>query len=344
MELQPASRPLSRRQLIQGVGAVGLALSAGAVLAGCSGALARAPEPPRRVRLGWLSPAPPTGGQARTHEALLAGLREYGYVEGQNLVVERRYADGQPERLPALAAELVALPVDLIIATGGSAPAAAQATSTIPIVAPTSDLVRMGLAASLARPGGNVTGTTMLASQLSGKRLELLKETIPGLSRVAAIGVAADPEWPTTLHETQVAAGRLGIAVHSLEVGNASDLAAAFEAAREQADAMLAAGGGPMARHVEQISALALQHKLPLMGGSLGFPTAGSLMAYASSGTAQHRRAAYYVDRILKGARPGDLPIEQPMLFDFIINLRTAQALGLEIPRRVLLQATEVIE
>jgi putative ABC transport system substrate-binding protein len=334
------SHRVSRRHVLQGAGGAGLLL-----LTGCGLVPARAPAPPRPVRLGWLALAPPAGERARNHEAFLAGLRDYGYVEGENLVVERRYADGQPERYPALAADLVALPVDVIFASSGSASALAaqQATNTIPIVTPTTDLVSAGIAASLARPGGNVTGLSNLQGSLGGKRLELLKEALPGLTRVAALVPAADPLSASEAEAVQNAAVTLGIALHPLEIRDASEMGPAFDAARERADAVMT-GARLAGRGAEQVGALALRHSLPSMTPSASFARGGALLSYGPDVAALHRRAAYYVDRILKGTKPADLPVEQPREFDFVINLRTAQALGLAIPPHVLLQATEVIQ
>jgi putative tryptophan/tyrosine transport system substrate-binding protein len=326
---------------------VGLAVLVGpGILADCSLVPSRGTEPARPVRLGWLALAAPTGPVGQWFDAFLEGLRDYGYTEGHNLTIERRYADGDPGRLPTLAVELVALPVDVIFASAGTlaVTAARGATSTIPIVAATGDLVGSGLVSSLARPGGNVTGITNLGSELSGKRLELLTEAIPGVSRVALIHDPDSVALSTSLHDTQVAAGTLGITVEPLAARDTADLQAAFDVARERAQAVIIVGSPFLNRNLARIADLAARGRLPTMYSVREFADAGGLMAYAPNLSAQYRRAAYYVDRIVKGAKPADLPVEQPMRFDFVINLRTAQALDLTIPHHVLLQATEVLQ
>jgi putative ABC transport system substrate-binding protein len=278
-------------------------------------------------------------------------MRDHGYIEGQNLLIERRSGGGglsevQPQELSAPAAELVALPVDVIFAAGGTvaAVAARQATSTIPIVSPSGDLVGVGLVASLARPGGNVTGLTTISPQLSGKRMELLKEAVPGVSRVAAIWNPGSATASGAMRETQAAAESLGLEVYPLPVRSPSELAPAFETARAQVDAVTVMGDPLMLTEAVQIAGLAASSRLPAMYASRAYPDAGGLMGYGANLPDQHRRAASYIDKILKGAKPADLPVEQPREFDFVINLKTAQALGLTIPQHVLLQASEVIQ
>jgi putative ABC transport system substrate-binding protein len=332
---------LSRRQLVQGAGTVGLGL-----LAGCGRWPGQA-APPRVPRIGHLSSAGQGSGGL---ESLRLGFQELGYIEGQHLLIEWRSAEGQPARMRELAAELVALPVDLLLTTGaGSAEAARAATGTIPIVMVyPGDPVAAGLVANLARPGGNVTGLAELQVQLAVKRLELLKETVPGITRVAM------PRNPDEARDQlqpggplQVAAQTLGVELLPLEVRSPSDLDAAVEAATQAgADAVLwgGLGGGRNPEFRSRLVALAAQHRLPTSSGFSDWVEAGVLMAYGPNFPAQVVRAAAYIDKILKGAKPADLPIEQPMRFDFVINAKTAQALGLTIPPHVLLQATEIIQ
>jgi putative ABC transport system substrate-binding protein len=273
------------------------------------------------------------------------GLHELGYIEGQNVLIDRRSADGQPARFPILAAELVALPVDLIAAgTTASAVAAKQATSTIPIVVMGGDLIASGLVASLARPGGNVTGISSLGRQTNGKRLELLKEALPRVSRVAGLWNPDAPSAAFNRQQAEDAASALGLTLQFLETRDAGELEAVFKAAREQADAVLILPDPLFTTPSARVAALAAENRLPAISLEREFTDAGGLMSYGSSLTKNAKRAASYVDKILKGASPADLPIEQPREFDFIINLRTAQALGLTIPQHVLLQATEVIQ
>jgi putative ABC transport system substrate-binding protein len=268
-----------------------------------------------------------------------------GYREGQDYVLELRYAEGRNERLPALAEELVRLNVDVILTSGLAAIGAArQATTTIPIVfAAAGDPVEAGLVASLARPGGNATGLSLVAGDEAAKRLELLKEAVPGLSRVAVL-------WnPSTVGaqfaQTEVAAQALGLQVLSLQLGSPGDLDRVQAAAiAGGADGLLLVTGAGSATHVPQVAAFAAENRLPWISQEAGFARAGGLMEHGPNITENYRRAAYYVDRILKGAQPADLPVERPMRYDFIINAKTAQALGLTIPPHVLLQATEVIQ
>jgi putative tryptophan/tyrosine transport system substrate-binding protein len=328
---------LSRRQLVQGAGAVGLGL-----LAGC-GRWPGQMAPAQIARIGFLAPVTL---QPR-YEAFQAGLRDLGYIDGQNVVFEFRSAEGHDERLPTLAAELVQLRVDVIVAGGTSAARAAQrASSTIPIVMALGDPVGTGLAASLGRPGGNVTGLTNLAPQLGAKRLELLKETLPGLARVAVLWRPDNPVKQAEWKETESAGQILGLQVQSLEVRAPEDFERAFAAAtREHADGLIVFGDDLFAAsRALQIVELAAQSHLPAMYESRVYLELGGFISYGPSISGLYQRAAYYVDKILKGAKPADLPIEQPMRFDFIINLRTAQALGLTVPPHVLLQATEVIQ
>jgi putative ABC transport system substrate-binding protein len=259
--------------------------------------------------------------------------------------VEYRFTEGRNEEFRALAAELVALEVDLIVAVATGIQAAKDATTTIPIVMTSSaDPVGAGLVASLARPGGNVTGLSQAAPQLSGKRLEWLKATVPGLSRVAILWGPANPGLMLSFRELELAAQTLGVEVLSLEVRDAEDFAPAFETAiHEQAQGLITLASSLTFYNRARIAELAAKSRVPAMYELRRFPEAGGLMSYGPSSAHLFRRAAYYVDRILKGAKPADLPVEQPREFDFVINLQTAHALSLTIPPHVLLQATEVI-
>ena len=287
-----------------------------------------------------------------TERALVDGLREHGYVLGKNLVIELRSAYGQWERLPDLAVELIKIPVDLILVPGlRQARAAKQATTTIPIVfgAFGVDPVEQGLVQSLARPGGNVTGTTALSPHLLGKRLELLKETLSNLARVA---ILVNPDQPSDFLQRlrtqgQTDGARLGLQVQFAEARTPGDLPGAFAAmTRERAQALVVPGDAMFAgaATVPVITALSIQHRLPGMYDERQFVTAGGLMTYATNFEAIWRRTAGYVDRILKGAKPADLPVEQPTKFELIVNLKTAKALGLTIPPAVLARADEVIQ
>jgi putative tryptophan/tyrosine transport system substrate-binding protein len=295
--------------------------------------------------LGGYSPTSPEG--SRAWEAFFQGLRELGYVEGQNILIEGRFYGDRTERLPALAAELVRLKVDVIVAQGPPAPEAAQrATSTIPIVMTVhQDPVGSGLVASLARPGRNVTGLSVLSTELVGKRLQLLKEAVPGLSRVA---VLSDPTHPTAalqLREAEVAARSLKVQLQVLEARAPSDFANAFSAmTKDRAGGLIALGGLMFFVQRTRIVELAAQSRLPAIYGAKEFAEAGGLMAYGPNIRESYRRAATYVDKILKGAKPGDLPVEQPTKFELVINLKTAKALGLTIPQSLLLRADRVIE
>jgi putative ABC transport system substrate-binding protein len=273
-------------------------------------------------------------------------MRELGYVEGQNLLIESRAA-GRQELLPDLAAELVRLPVDVIVTVSALATLAAKkATSTVPIVqAIGADLVREGVVASLARPGGNVTGLTQMAPELAAKRLELLKGVVSGLSRVAVLWNPASPPVVLSFGETQGAAQVLSVHLHSLEVRSSDDLESLLEAAtRERAEALVVLTDPLTVTHQAQIAALAAARRLPSISDRREFAVAGGLVSYGPDIFAMARRAAAYVDKILKGASPADLPIEQPMTFEFVVNMRTARELGITFPHEVALQITEVIE
>jgi putative ABC transport system substrate-binding protein len=278
-------------------------------------------------------------------EAFRQGLRELGYIEGQNLVIEYRYAEENLE-LPALAAELVHLPVDVLVTwTTPAIQAAQQATTTIPIVmAASGDPIRTGFVASLARPGGNITGLTILSAELSAKRLELLTQLVPGLARVAVLWNPANPAIVLEWQATQEAARRLGVQVQSLEIRGPDDFARAFAAAtQEHAQALYQTTDALFTMHRAQILDFAARSRLPTSFHSRAYVEAGGLMAYGVNLPDLFHRAATYVDKILRGAKPADLPVEQPTTFELVINLKTAQALELTIPPTLLFQANEVI-
>jgi len=284
---------------------------------------------------------------SRNWQAWVAGLREHGYVPGQNLVIECRWDGGRYD--PALAAELVSLKVDLIVATGyPRVRAAKETTSTIPIVMVyVADPVASGLVASLARPGGNVTGVSYTAGpEIAGKHLELLKQVIPKLSRVAVLLDPANPATAVFLRETQAAAQALGLTLQPYEARAPEEFAGAFVAmTKARADGLLVQTPHPIVfAHPRRIAELAAQSRLPAVYPYRDLVEVGGLMAYEANPPAMFRRAATYVDKILKGAKPGDLPVEQPTTFDLLINLKTAKALGLTIPQSLLLRADEVIE
>jgi ABC-type uncharacterized transport system substrate-binding protein len=306
---------------------------------------ADAQPPPKVLRLGVLAAYSSTA-VLRNHAAFRQGLHELGYVEGQTLVLEERWAAGQLERLPDLAADLVRLQVDILVAAEVlSARAARQATERIPIVVAGGDVVGTGLITNIARPGGNLTGLAMNTAELSGKWLEWLKEAVPAISRVA---VLSDPNIPITgvaLHEMQGAAPALGVQLQSLSVREVDELEGAFAAMRwEHADALVVIASPIAYIHRAQINALAARSRLPTMWWWRNAVVEGGLMTYAPDLASMWRRAATYVDKILKGATPGDLPVERPMKYELVINLKTAQGLGLTIPQTLLCQADEVLQ
>jgi len=280
-------------------------------------------------------------------DAFLQQLRELGYVEGQNIVIEYRSAEGRAERLPDLAAELVNLKVDVIVAGGTPPPLAAKhATRTIPIVmAAAGDPVGSGLVASLARPGGNVTGLSTFTPELAGKRLQLLKEVVPGVSRVAVLWNAANPYAALVTRETEAAARKLGVQVQSLEVRGPDDFEHALPAAiRGRAGALIVVDDPLTFLYRMRIADFAARNRLPAMYGFREYAEAGGLMAFGANLADLYRRAATYVDKILKGAKPADLPVEQPTKFELVINMKIANALGLTIPQSVLVRADEIIQ
>jgi putative ABC transport system substrate-binding protein len=322
------------------------------LLTSLAGALAaplgtEAQQPGKVPRVGWLSP-----GSATSDETFLASfrdaLRELGWVVGTNIAIESRRAEGRFERLPDLAAELVRLKVDVIVTVVTQASLAAKhATQTIPIVmVGVGDPLGSGLVASLARPGENVTGPSSMLADLSGKQLALLKETVPKASPVAVLWNPANPVWQAAaLRETEVAARALGLRLQLLQARGPDELEGAFAAmTRERAGALFVPADIILVRDAQRIAALAASHRLPAIYGFREHTVAGGLMSYAADFAFMFRRAATYADKILKGAKPGDLPVEQPTKFELVINLKTAKALGLTIPASVLARADQVIE
>ncbi len=307
---------------------------------------AEAQAPAKVPRIGFLSAFSPTDFPDRL-EAFRQGLRELGYVEGQNIVIEYRFGDRKPERLPVLAAELVRLKVDVIVTAAPPAPEAArQATSTIPIVvAVTGDPVAEGLVASLARPGGNITGLATMAPELAGKGLELLKEVVPKVSRVAVLQNPSNHGHPPQLRQAEGVARALGVQLHILQARTPPEIEAAFAAMpRQRAGGVLVLLDSLFFAQRAQIAALAAKRRLPAVYGNREYAEAGGLMAYGLNVPLNYRRAATYVDKILKGAKPADLPVEQPMRFEFVINMKTAKALGLTFPQTILVRADQVIQ
>src|SRR2546423_8609380 len=323
--------------------AIGLMLALALVVA----SLATEAQQPKNVhRIGTLSALGTTPGRNPFVEAFLEGRRALGYVEGQHFVLEYRGAEGQFEGFPDLAAELVRLKVEVIVAQGTPAALAAKhATTTIPIVmVGVGDPVGSGLVASLARPGGNITGLSNLSHELVGKQLEFLKDVLPTVSRVAVLWNPANPAHALQVREADVAAQRLGIQLHRVEVRSPDAFDSAFAAMTSaHAGALLVVADSMFFQHRRRLAELAATSRLPTMHNIRPFVEAGGLMAYGPSPLDIRRRAAIYVDKILKGAKPADLPVEQPTKFDLVINLKTAQALGITIPPPLLMLADEVI-
>ncbi|SRR6266567_2716413 len=303
-------------------------------------------QQPRKVpRVGFLSAFSPSDVPL-WRAGLQKGLRDLGYTEGRDITIEYRYADGHLERLPGLAAELVRLKVDVIVAeTTPASVAAKQATTTIPIVMTiVGDPVGSGLIASLARPEGNITGLSLQLSDVTAKRLQLLQEVVPRVSGVAILWNSASPVTPPQFIEAQAAAPGLGIKLQSLGVQTPDDFKRVFQdATRRRTGALLVLDDFLLTRHVRQIAALTVKNRLPAIAGIAEFAEAGGLVVYGPNFPDVSRRAATYVDKILKGAKPGDLPIEQPTKFDLVVNLKTAKTLGLTIPQSLLLRADELI-
>ena len=313
-----------------------------AVLGG--GVIVKAQQVKQVPKIGVLSTGSVSSGTAR-NEAFLQGLRELGYIVGQNILIEHRYAEAKPDRLPELAAELVRLKVDVIVAEALAIGAAKNATKTIPIVMATSgDPVAYGYVVSLAQPGGNVTGSSQMSPELGGKRLELLKESLKKVSIVAVLhdgGAAQAPQ----MKEMEAAARALGVQIQPVKVEGPSDFENAFSGmTRGQASAFIGLTSSTLFNHRKQIVDLATKNRLPAIYPGSEFVDAGGLMSYGPNIFENYRRAAKYVDKILKGAKPGDLPVEQAMKFELVINLKTAKQIGLTIPPSVLARADKVIK
>jgi putative ABC transport system substrate-binding protein len=306
---------------------------------------AEAQQPAKVSRIGFLSPR--SASDAGRLAAFRQGLRELGYVEGQNIAIESRWAEGEYDRLPGLAAELVRLKVDVIVTYAAPAiQAAKRATGTIPIVmAGAIDPVASGLVTSVARPGGNITGLSLMAPDLVGKQLAILKEVVPTVSRVALLGNPANTGNAPQLRHAQDAARVLGMRLQFLEARGPGEIDGAFTAmTRARAGAVIVLVDGMLADHRARIADLAVKSRLPAIYGLSDYPEAGGLMAYGPSVLDRFRRAATYVDKLLKGAKPADLPVEQPTKFELTVNLRAAGALGLTIPSSVLARADHVIQ
>jgi putative tryptophan/tyrosine transport system substrate-binding protein len=323
---------VSRRELVVGAGAA-------TFLAGCGRLPWQAEQPPKVHRIGWLGP---TGIPVDT---FLQGLLERGYIEGHTFTIESASAE-RADAYPSLVADFVQRTVDVIVAVGNPAIRAAKdATTSIPVVMVLSrDPVGTGLVTSLAQPGGNLTGVSLLSPQLNGKRLELLAAAVPAISRVGILWEGIYPDRQNDLSELQAAALTLGLGLVLLDVREPSDLESAFESAsRERADALMVFAT-PTTRQADRIATLAATSRLPAIYDRELYVRAGGLMSYGPSDLDHYRRSAYYVDRILKGTNPADLPIEQPMTFEFAVNLKTARELGLTFPNEIMLQVTEVIQ
>ena len=309
------------------------------------GAVGQAQQPTKVPRIGFVSNTSPSAVAPRL-DAFRQGLRELGYLEGKNIVIEYRHSEGKPARLPALVAELVRLKVDTIVTSGPSVTRAAKdATSTIPIVfAQEGEPVGSGLVASLARPGGNITGLSSFSPELNGKRLEILKEVDPRISRVAVFGTSTVQGHALFLKEQEPAARALRLQLQYLDLLNSRDIETAFRAASKgRADAIVLLSGPVLNAHRRQVVDLAAKSRLPAMYNFPEFVQAGGLMSYGVSNVDMARRAATYVDKILKGAKLADLPVEQPTKFELVINLKTAKQIGLTIPPNVLARADRVI-
>ncbi len=307
---------------------------------------AEAQQPTKIPQIGYLGMTSLSKNAART-EAFRQGLRELGYVEGKNIIIEWRSAEGKRDRLPALAAALVGLNVDIIVSAGGSVTRPLkEATRTIPIVmAQDNDPVASGHVASLARPGGNITGLSTVAPELSGKRLEILKEIVPRLARVAVLGNSNEPANSKRLREIELAAGALKLKPQHLDVLDPKDIESAFSAAtKASADAVLVLGSPVLYSHQKQLIELAVKSRLPAMYPWSEIVGEGGLMTYSAIRTDLFRRAASYVDKILRGAKPAELPVEQPTKFELLINLKTAKQIGLTIPPSILYRADKVIK
>ena len=333
----------NRQSKIQNLKLVGL-VALGVTFAMC-GAVAAAQQPAKMPKIGEITSVPTA--QSISWKLLARDLSALGYVEGKNIAVERRSADNKLDRLPALAEELVSLKVDLLLTPGGAeALAAKKATRTIPIVFySVGDPVALGLVDSLARPGRNITGFATMGSVLAGKRLELLKETVPNLSRVAVLWNPKNPGSEQSWKESQFSARELGLQLYSMEVSGADKFESAFKEAIKAGSAALSVIGNPLFNtHQKKIADLAAKNRLPAIYARGDFIESGGLMSYGPDQVEPYRRAAWMVDKILKGTKPADIPVEQPTKFELMINLKTAKALGLTIPSIVMMRAEKVIK
>ncbi|HSE90775.1 MAG TPA: ABC transporter substrate-binding protein [Candidatus Binatia bacterium] len=305
--------------------------------------LAHAQQAKKVPRIGYLATRSATG-----EKAFLQGLQSLGYIEGQTIAIEWRFAQEKFDRLPELASELVRLKVDVIVTSGGypTVQAAKNATTTIPIVMTrVSDAVELGFVASLARPGGNITGISILAPELSGKLLELAKETIPKASRGTGLAYSASPNWELYFKQMDSAARSLGVQLLAFQVGAPDELESVFHTARnKRADALVVPSSGFLSLYRERICGLAAQSRLPAIASPGAWAEQGCLLAYGPTAAEFYLRAAVYVDKILKGRKPAELPVEQPMKFELVINLKTAKQIGLTIPQSVLFRADKVIK
>ena len=303
-----------------------------------------AQQPAKLPTIGFLGTATPSMW-SHWVAAFVQRLREHGWIDGRNIAIEYRWAEGRTERFAEIAAELVRRKVDVIVTSGGAVVAAKQATSVIPIVFPMApDPVSSGLVASLARPGGNVTGLSIQSTELATKRLELIREVVPGLRRLAIMGNAGSPAAVLEMSEVHAAARKLGLEVEILEIRRAEDIAPAFESLRDRADALYIGADSLVGANRIRINTLTLGARLPTIYNSREYVELGGLLSYGPSYPDLFRRAAEFVDKILRGAKPGDIPVEQPTKFELIVNQTTAKALGLKIPEAFLLRADEVIE
>jgi len=305
---------------------------------------ARAQQPKKLPTIGFLGTNTPSA-QSRWTAAFVQRLRELGWIEGRTIAIEYRWAEGRTERFADLATELVRLKVDVIVTLGAAVSAAKQATSVTPIIfAVAGDPVGSGLVASLARPGGNVTGLSLQQSDLAGKRLELLREVIPNLGRLAIWANVGNPNVVAEMHEVEVTAHALGLEAATFPIRRPADIAPAFDALKDRAEALYVVNEPLTISNRMAINTLALAAHLPTILGSREQVEAGGLISYAASFPDLFRRSADVVDKILHGTKPGDIPVEQPTKFDLVINLKTARALGLEVPPTLLARADEVIE
>ncbi len=304
-----------------------------------------AQQPTKVPRIGRLS-ITSQYDESKRIEAFRQGLQQLSYVEGKNIAIEHRYADGKLDRLPTLAAELVRLKVDVIVTTGSTPTRTAKlATAAIPIVMSNdNDPVGDGFVASLARPGGNITGLSNFAPELSGKRLEILREVVPKLSRVAILGTSTNPAHTQVIKEVELAAKAFGVKLQNLDVLDSKDIETAFRAASKgQSDGVLVLTSAVLVPQRVQLAELAVKHRLPTIYSNSQYVDSGGLLFYGANVLDLDRRAATYVDKILKGAKPADLPVEQPKKFEFIVNLKAAKQIGLTIPPNVLVRADRVI-